>query len=180
CLEVAGASSTCCKQERKYRATRASYSHRGRYLGESISEPFSCPAMDDPGYAGSVAKLLSFATAVSGARITRARAVAKICRETETFCDKFCDTSGPLASWQDPARARRLCARLNRRSGPHAPAHRAEAGRVQTPLRGEGLGCEARPARVDAHARPAPGGRRRRGRPARPALRRRRRVPVDM
>src|SRR4029079_7952306 len=117
CLEVAGASSTCCKQERKYRATRASYSHRGRYLGESISEPFSCPAMDDPGYAGSVAKLLSFATAVSGARITRARAVAKISRETKTFCDKFCDTSGPLASWQDPTRARRLCARLNRRSG---------------------------------------------------------------
>src|SRR5689334_17163705 len=76
----------------------------------------------------------SFATAVLGPGITRARAVAKICREKKTFCDKFCDTSGPLASWQDPARARRLCARLHRRSGPHAPAHRAEAGRVQTPL----------------------------------------------
>src|SRR5689334_15432 len=118
---------------------------------------------------GTVAKLLSSATAVSEAPITRARAVAKICRETKTFCDKFCDTSGPLASWQDPTRARRLCLRLNRRSGPHAPTHCAEAGRVQTPLRGEGLGRDARPARVDAHARLAPRGRRRRGRPARPA-----------
>src|SRR4051812_4380942 len=48
CLGGAGASSTCCKQDRKYRATRASYSRRVRYLGESISKPFDCPAMDDP------------------------------------------------------------------------------------------------------------------------------------
>ena len=42
---------------------------------------------------------------------------------------------------------------------------------MQAHLRGEGLRREARPARVDAHARPAPGGRRRRGCPARPAWR---------
>src|SRR3954451_15475542 len=67
CLGVAGGSSTCCKQERKYRALRASYSYRRRYLGESISKPFSCPAMDDPGYGGSVATLLQSETAVRGA-----------------------------------------------------------------------------------------------------------------
>ena len=44
-----------------------SYSRRVRYLGESISKPFNCPATDDPGYSGSVAKVLSFATAISGA-----------------------------------------------------------------------------------------------------------------
>src|SRR3954452_20409545 len=64
CLGVAGGSSTCCKQERKYRALRASYSYRRRYLGESISKPFSCPAMDDPGYAGSVAEILQSATPI--------------------------------------------------------------------------------------------------------------------
>jgi hypothetical protein len=50
-----------------YKTTRASYSRRGRYLGESISQPFSCPAMDGPGYAGCVAKILQSATPIPGA-----------------------------------------------------------------------------------------------------------------
>ena len=65
------------------------------------------------------------ATAVSEAWITRARVVAKICRKSKNFCDKFGDKPGPLASLQDPARACRLCSRLHRRSEPHASAHRA-------------------------------------------------------
>src|SRR3982750_1105998 len=36
----------------------------GRYLDESISKPFSCPAMDDPRHSGSVAKLLRSATPI--------------------------------------------------------------------------------------------------------------------
>src|SRR4051812_29737940 len=52
----------------------------GEILGREYLEVFQLSRHGRSWVSGSVAKLLSFATAVSGARITRARAVAKICR----------------------------------------------------------------------------------------------------